>query len=211
MSLVSLMVGMVISVTATVGLLSIYRNSLMITTTATQGLINDSQLATLLLRTGASVEDAGYGVASATFGTYIVPINGAALSGTSCSPLPSVTLATCTLGGAAGTLGTGFNGVVWATLTGATTQCAGFVAPSTGGLVYLEPVTCTNAAAWNTLTWPSTTVASGSTSPVLFTIAQQSCAPYGITGTSGKYTITLNTTNSIGATVSSVQCLINFQ
>lgn len=197
-SLVSLMVGLVISLTATLGLLSVYRNALQVTTVATVSTTNDSQLASLLVRTGASLEDAGYGITGNAFGTQLIAISGAALNGN-------------TLTGTVAAANTAVNAVVWTMATGATTQCAGFYAPSTGGLVYLSPITCTDATGWNTARWFPATVAPQSSSAILFTVAQQSCAPYGITSTLGNYTVSLSTTNSIGTAVTSVQCLINFQ
>jgi Tfp pilus assembly protein PilW len=200
MSLVSLMVGLVVSLVATVGLLSVYHNSLVVTTSAIKSSTNDSQLASLLLRTGASIEDAGYGIASASFGTQMVTLSGAVLTGT-------------TLTGTVAAAGATANAIVWATHSGATTQCAGFVAPPmpTGGLVYLQPTTCANAAAWSALAWPSTTVAGQSTAPIYFTVTQQTCEPYGITATTAKYLVTISSSDSIGASVSSQQCLMNFQ
>jgi Tfp pilus assembly protein PilW len=200
MSLVSLMVGLVVSLVATVGLLSVYRNTLQVTTVAMKSGTNDSQLASLLLRTGASIEDAGYGIAGASFGTQVVTLSGAVLNGT-------------TLTGTVATAGTAANAIVWATLNGATIQCAGFVAPPlpTGGVIYLQPTACANAASWSTLAWTSTTVAGQSTAPISFTVTQQTCEPYGITATTAKYLVTISSTDSIGATVSSQQCLMNFQ
>jgi Tfp pilus assembly protein PilW len=197
-SLISLLVGLVVSLTATVGLLSIYRNSLQVTTSAQQSSVNDSQLASLLLRTGAAIQDAGYGITTPAFGTQIIPISGATLNGTS-------------LSGTAASTATAVNGIVWATLTGASTQCAGFVAPAAGGLIYLQPAACNDATTWSSIAWQSTVVASQSNSVITFTVAQQSCQPYGIPATTGKYTVNLNTTDSIGAAISSLQCLINFQ
>jgi Tfp pilus assembly protein PilW len=200
-SLISLMVGLLVSLTATVGLLSVYRNSLQVTTTATQSATNDSQLAALLLRTGATVQDAGYGISSATFGTDIVAVSGATLNGT-------------TLSGTTAATGTAVNAIVWDMLTGANLQCAGFLSVTANGvttLTYLQSSTCANASAWGSTQWQSTTIASLGNTPISFTFAPTSCEPYGITATTGAYTVNLSTTNSIGTAVSSMQCLINFQ
>jgi len=194
-SLISLMVGLVISVVVTLGLLSVYRNSIQVTVQATTRTVNDSQLASLLVRTGASIQDAGYGIATPVYGTHLITISGATLSGT-------------TLSGTAATSG---NAVVWAMLTGATTQCAGFYAPAAGGLMYLAPVNCSNATGWAGFTWQSSSVAGQTTAPISFTVAQQTCSPYGITNTTGSHTITLSTTNSISTGITSLQCLINIQ
>jgi len=198
-SLISLMVGMVVSLTATVGMMAIYRNSLAVTTSAMQNSVQDARLNALLLRAGASIEDAGYGISGATFGTHLIPLTSAAINGH-------------TLTGTATTAGTTANGVVWSMLTGTTTQCAGFVAPSTGALIYLQPTPCTNAQSWNTLAWTTTTVQPAPATPkaITFTFTQASCQPYGITNTSGSYTVTVASTNSVSA-VNSLQCLINFQ
>lgn len=197
-SLVSLLVGMVISLVTTIGLLQIYHQSLKVTTGSVSSNINDSQLASILLRTGDAVADAGYGITTPTFGTHIVALTGASLSGS-------------TLSGTVAAAGVAANAVVWATLTGAQIQCAGFLVPASGGLIYLTPANCTNAAAYGAVAWSSTTVNTTTSASTTFTLTQQSCQPYGITNTSGAYTVTLATTNSISTPVTSVQCLINFQ
>jgi len=197
-SMISLMVGLIISVIVTVGLLSVYRNSIQVTAQATTRTVSDSQLQALLVRTAATVQDAGYGIATPTFGTHIITISGATLSGTR-------------LSGTAAAAGATANAVVWAMLTGTTTQCAGFYAPASGGLMYLSPVNCTDATGWASVAWQSSWVAQQTTSAIQFTIAQQTCAPYGITNTNGSHTLTVSSTNSISAAISSLQCLINIQ
>jgi Tfp pilus assembly protein PilV len=216
-TLISLMVGLLISLVAVLGLMSIYHNSLQVTTSATKSALNDSQLAGLLLRSAAAVQDAGYGISSAAFGTQAVAISGAALSAggsaVTDATATSSTIASATLSGTSAAVGTSVNAVVWATLTGANTQCAGFYAPTTGGLTYLEPVNCTDATQFATLSWTSKPIASppvaNSAHPITFTFAQQTCSPYGITNTTASYSLTLATQNSLGVAVSSVQCLMN--
>jgi Tfp pilus assembly protein PilW len=197
-SLINLMVGLIISVVVTLGLLSVYRNSIQVTYQATTRTVDDSQLSALLIRTGATIQDAGYGITTPVYGTHFVAISGATLSGTA-------------LSGTAAALGNQANAVVWAMLTGATTQCAGFYAPASGGLMYLSPVNCTDATGWAALAWQSSWVTQQTTSALQFTVAAQTCAPYGITSTTGSHTITLSTINSIQAAITSQQCLINIQ
>ncbi len=197
-SMISLLVGLIISVVVTLGLLSVYRNSIQVTAQATTRTVDDSQLQALLVRTGATIQDAGYGIATPTFGIDVIAISGATLSGT-------------TLSGTVAAAGAQANAVVWAMLTGATTQCAGFYAPASGGLQYLSPVTCTDATGWASAVWQSSWVTQQTTAPINFTIAQQTCAPYGITNTNGTHTLTVSSTNSISVAISSLQCLINIQ
>jgi hypothetical protein len=207
-SLISLMVGLVISLIVTVGLLTAYRYSVQFTSVAAQGASTDNQVASVLLRAGAAIEDAGYGITGAAFGTHIVPIVGATLSA-----------AGGTLNGMAAPVGTpGANAIIWAMFTGTTTQCAGFYAPVAGGLLYLQPVTCADATGWQGVSWQTTPVtaqpnanASDSVPMISFTVAQQNCAPYGITTTTGRYTVTVSSPNSIGPGVNSLECLVNLQ
>jgi hypothetical protein len=219
-SLISLMVGLIVSLTATVGLLSVYRNSLKVTAAASQGTTSDSQLASLLLRTGESMGDAGYGIASAAFGTHIVPISNASMTGS----VVTGTTTGNTLTGTTATAGTTVNAIVWAMSTSGTTQCAGFYAPTGGGLVYLSPINCSDATSWNTAgQWNTTPVAAPgynavtstptttAYNPITFTVAAQSCAPYGISSTLAAYAVTISTVNSINTAVTSLQCLMNFQ
>jgi len=205
-TMLSLMIGLAISLIATVGLLSVYQGAVHTTVNAQQRTTTDSQLAGVLMRAAASAEDAGYGIASPTYATHLIAINGAALSAGKLSGT-AVT--------AASLPATAANAVVWATVNSASvTQCSGFYMSAAVGLEYLNPTTCTDATAWSTLSWVATPVTGTGllTSPVSvsFTIAQTSCAPYGITNTQGNYLLTLTSTNSLGNAVTSQQCLLNF-
>jgi len=203
-TMLSLMIGMVISLIATIGLLAVYRDALHVTVYAQASTTTDSQLAGVLMRTAASAEDAGYGIASPAYGTHLVAINGATMSAGKLSGTSATVPASAA------------NAVVWATMNGATMQCAGFYSPASGGLQYLNPTACANATAWNTLAWVATPV-TGQLQPTItpqainFGITQAACEPYGITNTQGSYTLTVLSKNSLGNNVSSQQCLLNFQ
>ncbi|MBC7415043.1 MAG: hypothetical protein H7327_08935 [Herminiimonas sp.] len=205
MSLISIMVGLVISMIAILGLTSAYKVVVSSTVSAKNASTNDDQLTSALLRASMSLQDAGYGIVSPVFGTHIVLISGATLSGT-------------TLGGTAVAAKVTANAIVWAVQKpDVATQCAGLFAAPAGGLISLGPVDCADATGWSLLAWPTATVIDAPTttgefrSKVSFVAEQSSCKPYGITDTSGTYSISLSTTNSAGVLVSSLYCLLNFQ
>jgi len=201
-TMLSLMIGMAISLIATVGLLTVYHDALQVTVHTQAHTTTDGQLASVLMRTAASTADAGYGISTPTYGTHFVVLTGANLNaGTLTGTLATVPVIA----------GNTANAVVWATMNGATMQCAGFYAPTIGGLEYLNPTPCTNASAWGTLAWVATPVTSQASISVIFLIAAQSCAPYGITNTQGSYLFTVQSNNSLGNPVYSQQCLLNFQ
>lgn len=196
-TLVGLMVGLVISMIVTVALMSVFRNVVQVTVQAKDSSTDDDQLTSALLRTGMSLADAGYGITAPAFGTHLIMIRNATMTGTA-------------LAGTAVPAGTAANAVVWAMQTGTAIQCAGLYAPATTGLISLDPVNCADASGWSSTTWPSSTIAGQSNGPIVFTASQASCKPFGIPGTSGAYAVTLSATNGAGLSVNSMTCLMNF-
>lgn len=214
MSLISLMVGLVISLIILLATLIIFKNLTRTAISSKEDSKNDAQRLSSVLTGQILAQSAGFGISSAAVGTDLVLISGASL-GTS-----------NILSGSLVAVGGQGNAVVWGEkLDGATYQCEGLYSPSTGGMFRLGPVNCTSAsAAWNTITWSTTTTldnSSQSTSLMQFSEKTDGCASYGIVGT-GKVNLTFTTTtvrrdlqqtnNPTISTMSSTSssCLVNF-
>lgn len=229
--MISLMVGLVISMIVCVGLMVVFRNAVKVATDSKTYSTNDNQMNSSLVSAGMLVQEAGYGISSPTLGTHLVMVSGVTCTGSgsssgsgasacsgasscACSSTGSSSSSSSSSGSSSsgsGGVTTGANMVVWTTLNGATTQCAGLYAPSSGGLVYLQPVSCTSAANPTSLNWTSTTVlAAQSAAKLSFSVVQNSCAPYGITATTGNYLLSISTTSASGQAISASQCLLNF-
>jgi Tfp pilus assembly protein PilW len=228
-SLISLMVGFLISAIAALAILSMFKVSSRYGGTAGQDAAADAQLSSALLRTGLAVQDAGFNITAAALGTHLIVISGADLDSASYQ-LSGTYLAT----------GSG-NALIWAMNTTGTTQCAGLYFKDTsggqGGLYYLGPVSCSSGdvSAWNTLTWNTTskppqrwadrpasqTGAGNSTgaydrTKITFdavSTTSTTCKPFGLDGgsKSGKVVLTVSSTNRSGAPVSEQHCLFNFK
>jgi Tfp pilus assembly protein PilW len=213
-SLISLMIGLLISVVVALAMLSMFEVASRYGGQAGQDAAADAQLTSALLRAGMAVQDAGFGIATPTLGTHLKVIGGA-------------TLTSSTLGGTAAS-GTGSgNGVVWAMNTNGTTQCAGLyfkdASDGSGGLYYLGPVACStgDVGSWNTMTWTSARWADRpanqstdaySQTTISFTLSSASCKPFGLDGSSsGTVMLTLSGTSRSAQNLVEKQCLFNFK
>jgi len=212
-SLISLMVGLLLSMVVALAMLSMYKVSARYGGQAGQDAAADAQLTAALLRAGQAVQDAGYGIASASLDTQLVVLSGAALNNRA---LTGSTVAT----GASG------NAVLWAMNTTGTAQCAGLLFKATsgggGGLFFLGPVACSTGSVsdWSSLSWTSirwvdrpayqSSNAYNQTA-ISFSVASTACKPFGVTASSGNVVWTLSSTNRSGAPLAEQQCLFNFK
>ncbi len=212
-TLVSLMVGLLLSIIVALAMVSLYKVTTTTTTLASQDAAADTQLTAALLRAGMASQDAGFGIAGATVGAQVKVIAAAALSNQSLSG----TVAAAQASG---------NALLWATQTGAVAQCAGLLYQDandgSGGLYYLGPVNCSsgNLSAWSTLAWTSTLWAERPANQatraylqtkISFSMANASCKPYGLTAAVGKVLLTIASTSRSGAPLREQQCLFNFK
>jgi len=212
-SLISLMVGLLLSMVVALAMLSMYKVSARYGGQAGQDAAADAQLTAALLRTGLAVQDAGYGIASASLGTQLVVLSGAALNGRA---LSGSTVAT----------GSSGNAVLWAMNTTGTAQCAGLLFKATngggGGLFFLGPVACSTGSVsdWSSLSWTATRWADRpayqasntyNQTAISFSVASTACKPFGVTASSGNVVWTLASTNRSGAPLAEQQCLFNFK
>ena len=212
-SLVSLMVGLLVSMVVALAMMSMFKVSNRFTSQAGQDAAADAQVTSALLRAGIATQDAGFGIAGSVLGTQLKVLSGAALSGS-------------TLSGSVAATGASGNALVWAMQTGANAQCAGLLyqdaSGGSGGLYFLGPVTCNsgNVSGWNSLAWTSTlwaerpanqASAAYNQTKISFSAAAGACKPFGLTATSGKVLVTIASTSRSGAALNEQQCLFNFK
>ena len=212
-SLISLMLGLLLSTVVALAMLSMFKVSARYGGQAGQDAAADAQLTAALLRAGLAVQDAGYGIASASLDTQLVVLSGAALNGRA---LSGSTVAT----------GSSGNAVLWAMNTTGTAQCAGLLFKATngggGGLFFLGPVACSagSVSGWSSLSWTATrwadrpanqAAAAYNQTAISFSVASTACKPFGLTASSGNVLWTLSSTNRSGAPLAEQQCLFNFK
>ena len=212
-SLISLMVGLLLSAVVALAMLSTYKVSARYGGLAGQDAAADAQVTAALLRAGLAVQEAGFGIAPASLGTQLVVLSGAALNGTA-------------LSGSAVATGTSGNAVLWALNTTGTAQCAGLLfnaaISGNGGLYFLGPVACSvgSVSGWSSLAWTATrwadrpanqAAAAYNQTVITFSVASTLCKPFGVTASSGNVVWTLASTNRSGAPLVEQQCLFNFK
>lgn len=201
-SLISLMIGLVISMIVVVGALALFQNTAKRTATARQDVLSDAQRTSSFLSAGLSLQDAGFGITTPTAGTHLVWLRNATISGTTLS-------GTAISAGTALTAGVPY-ALIWAENITGTVRCSGILAPLTGGLRKLGPVNCTNAAAWSSLAWTNSLLSDTPATPVTIRLETVNCQPFGITTNEGTLRVTFSANNSNGVALSASQCLINF-
>jgi len=199
-SLISLMIGLVISMIVVVGAMVLFQNTAKRTAEARQDVLGDSQRTSSFLSAGLSLQDAGFGITTPSAGTHLILLQNAVLSGTTVTGTAVTIDATLRQG----------NAIVWAENITGTVRCSALLAPTTGGVRKLGPVNCTNATAWNTLTWTNNALSDSPATPAAIRIQTINCQPFGITSNEGTLQVTFSANNSNGIALSASQCLINF-
>jgi Tfp pilus assembly protein PilW len=188
-TLISMLVGLVIGLIGIAAMLALYRTLINTSNQITQQAANDGKIATSSLISQQQLQQAGFGMANATPGTDLVVLTGAALANGQLSGTAVASYGATVTG----------NAVIWdynPTAVSATTNpsgvlCEGLVVTTTGtsatannaGLQWLSPVSCTNAAQWQSLNWQFNQLAPikslGTTSN--FQVSPATCWPYGQT------------------------------
>lgn len=201
-SLISLMIGTVISMILVVGALVLFQNTAKRTAEARQDILSDAQRTSAFLSAGITLQDAGFGISTPTVGTHLVWLRNATFSG-------STLAGTAISAGTALTAGVAY-AIVWSENITGTMRCSAILAPLTGGLSKLGPVNCANAAAWSSLTWTVNTLSDTPATPVSIQLQAINCQPFGITTNEGTLQVTFRANNSNGVELSANQCLVNF-
>ncbi len=185
LSLISLMVGMVISMMAVLGALALYRSTTQ-TVFGDGGLVRssvqDGQLASGLLSAQIALQGAGYGLTTPSTGTHFLLLSNALLN-----PDPLTLSATVVNITAAAQSG---NAIVWISnpnqsANSADYRCGGLVSdPSTRALYLLQSSGACNPlnTQWNKITWVRRTLIESGVLAQAVTLSVQkdsACWPFG--------------------------------
>jgi Tfp pilus assembly protein PilW len=214
-TLISLMVGMLLSMVVALALVSLFKVSGRTSAQSGQDAAADAQTSLGLIRASTAVQSAGFGIAGAAVGKQLLVVRSATLV----NGVLAGSLASSAASGAA---------VVWSYQPSpGTVQCAGLYFDNSegGGLYSLGPIACTAdiSATWNSLDWSSSTVlwverpaqqASAAYNQSVISFAYTSpttCQPYGLTKTSGTAQLNISTTNRSGAALTETVCLLNIK
>ncbi|GAB7531628.1 hypothetical protein PS3A_40420 [Pseudomonas sp. 3A(2025)] len=171
-NLISLMVGITLSLISVLAMLSLYKNMVGISVQSIQDSRQDGQIAAALLTAQQELRNAGFWITvTSTLDTRL-------------KLLYNATLTNGTLSGTARTLSgteTSGNAMVWIyqTSSSATATCAGLLVQS-GKLVRLQGASsCTTLAQWNSTTWTATTLIETNQPADFFKAVQVACWPFG--------------------------------
>lgn len=202
-TLVSLMVGLTLSMLVVSAMMLVLRNLAHTTVEARRDAQVDDNLVAGLLSAGLTLHEAGFNIKDAKLGTELIVVSTAALSGKQLS----------------GTLDTGYTGnlLVWKQDLSGEEQCTGLLAQTDGSLLQLNPQACTGIGQWETLNWDTRAIVRATDpkqdpSPFALTIkvAEALCAPFGISAYTKHPQVTISAPNSNMNELSTVECLGNF-
>lgn len=210
-SLISLMIGLLISMVALLGMLSLYGTVVKSTVQSTRDARVAGDRSSALLMAGVQLQGAGYGIDSATRGADLVLLAGAALAENGASGLSGGTSVTGSGDG---------NTLIWRTRPdGVNTWCSGLHAPSSAeqaGLYLLQSQPCSSLTSpdeWKVhplLIDNSDAVDSGL--PVRISLTEHGasgCSALGIAGAGG-ISASLHMVDRNGNQITSTTCLLNF-
>lgn len=205
-TLVGMMVGVTISMIAILAMMTVYKTTLRVSGEASRGATTDGQRLAALFSAQSLLQEAGFGIASAAYGTDMLVLSGAALDPASKH----------LSGTAAGSLPANGNAIVWGTkVSGSNYLCNGLYAPADGGLIRLPATACTGAtaaASWAAVAWNKVVLVDDKAAGRNVAISVKTaaaCQPFGIGG-SGSMQAVLTTQNSTGASAVASTCLANF-
>ncbi len=224
LSLISLMVGMVISLIAVLGALALYRSTTQ-TVFGAGGLvrssIQDGQLATGLLSAQIALQGAGYGISSPSSGNHLLLISNAVLNA-STGKLDGTVLA---INGAAQS----GNALVWVHNPGlsantASYSCGALLSDSSNKALYLlqSSTGCHPLSAnWKTISWTSRALVEDQVLAQAVTLSARNgsnCWPYGavpetiskLSAPAASVSVSLGYASSVsGSSNTYISCLAN--
>ncbi len=221
-TLISTMIGLLLGLLAVLSVMTLYKTQVNQTLQTRINTSIDAQVASALLVTQLEMQQAGFGVESAS--NSCLGLTAAGPSGTANTDLvllSAATLTGTTLAGTVQSIGavgqaavTG-NAMVWRSVdAGSASRCSGLIAMQ-GGLKLLPRVTCTNASAWAGATWtPAQDVIPADTLPLdkamVFSARMTSCAPFGRIATSPGLELTTTVGQSMNnITSGAISCIPN--
>jgi Tfp pilus assembly protein PilW len=223
-NLISLMVGVSLSMISILALLSLYKNLIGVSVQSIQDSRQDGQIAAAVLTAQRELLNAGFRVDASP--VQIILLNDASLSNGTLSGTPrALDTATST------TPATG-NAMIWTykpTATG-TAVCAGLLmkkdtGKETGTLLRLQGATnCALVSQWSTTTWTTTPLIEANQPAAFFSVFYSPCWPFGKTAdatinrlqvmmTASTSTVDINSSEPQPAYVKSktTTCLPNFE
>lgn len=208
-TLISLMVGLTLSMLLVAAMMLVFRNLSRTTGDAVRDAQADDNLVAGLLSAGLTLHEAGFNIPNARLGSALIVVKQAVLNNGKL---------TGTLSDAASAY-TG-NLVIWQQKLGPKIQCSGLLAPSGGGLKrLLGPLDCSDINAWASQDWTDEVIARtpealDGVSPAPLTIIAREgskiCAPFGISAPNSHLLVTVRALNSNSNTFQAVECLGNF-
>lgn len=205
-SLISLMVGIVISMLIMLAMMTLYRDTIHTAVSAGQDATSDGERASGLLAAQIQLQAAGFGLTTPTLGTDLVVLSNASLDSS-----------TQRLSGTVAAVGIAGNAIVWGADTGSGYQCSALYAPASGGLQRLLTTPCVGVAQWPAATWHTSSLMADTRGVAI--MAEQTtaagCQPFGLAVTGGVI-VTLVTvrsavpTGNAGVPIEATVCLANF-
>lgn len=168
-SLISLMVGMTLSLLSVLAMLSLYRNMVGISVRSIQDSRQDGQIAAALLTAQQEMSNAGFWISGTPDASFKLLANAALSNG-------SLSGSARTLSGTAST----GNALIWSykTANTATASCAGLLVQD-GKLSRLQGASgCTSTSQWNSTTWSASPLIEANQPADFFTVVQAACWPF---------------------------------
>ncbi|MFY8326880.1 hypothetical protein [Pseudoalteromonas sp. ZZD1] len=192
-SLISLLIGLLISSITLIGMMMIFRNTIQTTVPASESSRSDGERVSALLSSHMLLQDAGFGITDAAYNTHLRILNDDTL---------------VALDALSGSIATG-NTIVWLSDIAGSIQCNGLRADTSGGL---WRVSCDNTMGNITpntrLVLPSQ-YSTDDVEPITIVATRAPCWPFGI-GVEGSIKITLVVQNSTEHFIDSSTCMVNF-
>lgn len=208
MSLLSLMIGLLISMIAILGMMSLFSTSVKTTTQSSRDARITGERTSGLLIAGVHLQSAGYGVVSANRSEHLQLLSAATRTNNRVAGTP------------VGNDGTG-NVLIWQVQPAAQSRCAGLYAPASDaekGLYELVEKDCASISDASASDWEFRRLIFDTQdiqTPLAVTItltthdATNPCRGFGVAG-AGSVSITLNAAEASGQTLNSTTCLLNF-
>lgn len=201
-SLISLMIGLLVSMIVVLGMVTIFRNTIQAVVPASEAARSDSERISGLLSAHMMLHDAGFGIDSASYGAHLLVWE-------------SASLADGTLNGNPINLGADEQGnaIAWSKQVEGDYLCEGLFADGKGGLLRIssESKSCDNVSSGITGTETPLILppqhSGDAVEAITITVEEDECRPLGIgTGIDGNVTVTLMVENS---TITSTTCIAN--
>ncbi|MEJ2794469.1 hypothetical protein WAE56_13725 [Iodobacter sp. LRB] len=195
-SLISMMVGITISLITALAMLTLFRHSIRITADTTQISKQDAERTSAMTIAPILLQDAGFGINNARVSDNIIALKGAAFSASK-------------LSGTVAASGETANALIWLRNLGTNFECSAIFAEPGKGLMLLGPINCTGLSTWSTASWASAKpLASLGTFNFVLSNTAGTCSQFGYASL-GRATVTIQSNNAIGQPVSSQNCLSN--